>query len=333
MSESKDLSVGHASGDPSPRSPFARACSRRALLRRPNLRPSRKRPRRRTGSLRLDSPWPPRRRSPSWSPSRGRWSGRIASKPSILAERASETESLAQTVRSLRVRLDAIDAAKSRDDLADLRRSVGDMKTSVVSAREFNSALAQLSQRVDKLDNDESAKVSKLSERMDHEGSTLTAELSGRVDKLEKKIVAPISPPPQVAQAGAAAGPAQAHRQRFDGDDGVDRAAKTAAARLYRPRRPKRCRADRWTLWRAGGAAGRFSPGSRARRTHRVQGRAMDGADQRRRHRRGGLSAELTAFVAAPAHSRLSPQQGLPARGGRPPHSKANPGGQARRFR
>ena len=58
-----------------------------------------------------------------------------------------------------------------------------------------------ISQRVDKLDSDESAKVSKLSERMDHEGSTLTAELSGRVDKLEKKIVAPISPPPQAAQA------------------------------------------------------------------------------------------------------------------------------------
>ncbi len=114
----------------------------------------------------------------------------------ILAERASETESLAQTVRSLRVQLDAIDAAKSRDDLADLRRSVGDMKTSVVSAHEFNSALALLSQRVDKLDSDASAKVSKLSERLDHEGSTLTAELSGRVDKLEKKIVAPIAAPP-----------------------------------------------------------------------------------------------------------------------------------------
>jgi hypothetical protein len=114
----------------------------------------------------------------------------------ILAERTSETESLAQTVRSLRVRLDAIDAAKSHDDLADLRRSVGDMKTSVVSAHEFNSALALLSQRVDKIDSDESAKVNKLSERLDREGSTLTAELAGRVDKLEKKIVAPIAAPP-----------------------------------------------------------------------------------------------------------------------------------------
>ena len=119
----------------------------------------------------------------------------------ILAERGRETQSLAQTIRSLKVRLDAIDAAKSHDELSDLRQSVGDMKSTAVSSREFNSALALLAQRVDKLDNDESAKVNKLSERMDHEGSTLTAELAGRVDRLEKKIVAPISAPSQTAQA------------------------------------------------------------------------------------------------------------------------------------
>jgi hypothetical protein len=118
----------------------------------------------------------------------------------ILAERARETESLAQTVKLLKVRLDAIDAAQSRDDLTDLRRSVGDMKSTVVSAREFNSALARLSQQVDKLGSEESAKVDKLGERLDREGSTLTAELSTRVDKLEKKIVAPISAPSQPGQ-------------------------------------------------------------------------------------------------------------------------------------
>ena len=125
----------------------------------------------------------------------------------MLAERARETESLAQTIRMLKVRLDAIDAAQSRDDLSDLRRSVGDMKSTLVSTREFNSALALLSQRVDKLGSEESAKVDKLGERIDHEGSALTAELSTRVDKLEKKIVAPISPPPQPAQTGQPAPP------------------------------------------------------------------------------------------------------------------------------
>ena len=117
----------------------------------------------------------------------------------ILAARANETESLAQAVESLKARLDAIDAAKSRDDLADLRRSVGEMKSTVVSARDFNGALAQLSQRVDKLDHEEGAKVDKLNERVDHQASAVTAELSSRVDKLEKKIFAPVPAPLQPA--------------------------------------------------------------------------------------------------------------------------------------
>ncbi len=117
----------------------------------------------------------------------------------ILAARANETNSLAQAVESLKARLDAIDAAKSRDDLADLRRSVGEMKSTVVSARDFNGAVAQLAQRVDKLDHEEGAKVDKLSERVDHEASAVTVELTSRVDKLEKKIFAPVPAPVQTA--------------------------------------------------------------------------------------------------------------------------------------
>ncbi|HEX9167873.1 MAG TPA: hypothetical protein VF886_02950 [Roseiarcus sp.] len=121
---------------------------------------------------------------------------------SMLAERAKETESLAQTVKSLKVRLDTIDVAKSRDELSDLRRSVGDMKSTVVSTREFNSALALLSQRVDKLDNEQSLNVDKLNEHVDHEASALTAQLATRVDKLERKIVPPLPIPTQPAPAG-----------------------------------------------------------------------------------------------------------------------------------
>jgi hypothetical protein len=59
--------------------------------------------------------------------------------------------------------------------------------------------LAQLSQRVDKLDHEASAKVDKLTERVDHEATALTAGLSTRMDKLEQKI-APPPAPPQVTQ-------------------------------------------------------------------------------------------------------------------------------------
>jgi hypothetical protein len=117
-----------------------------------------------------------------------------------LAERASETESLAHTIKSLKVRLDAIDASIPSSDLAFLRQSVGELKSTMSSTREFSGALSQLSQRVDKLDREESAKVDKLGERVDREATALTAGLSTRMDKLEQKIAAPPAPP-QVTQA------------------------------------------------------------------------------------------------------------------------------------
>ena len=119
-----------------------------------------------------------------------------------LAEQASENQSLAHTLKSLKVRLDAIDSAMSNAGLADLRQSVGEIRSNLVSTREFSGALTQLSQRVDKLDHETSAKVDKLTERVDHEATALTAGFSTRIDKLEQKIAAPPPPtPPQVAQA------------------------------------------------------------------------------------------------------------------------------------
>jgi hypothetical protein len=118
-----------------------------------------------------------------------------------LAEQASENASLARTVKSLKVRLDAIDAATPNAELADLRQSIGQIKSTVVSPRELSGALAQLSQRVDKLDRDGSAKVDKLAERVDHGASALTSGLSARIDKLEQKIVAPPPAAQPVAQA------------------------------------------------------------------------------------------------------------------------------------
>jgi hypothetical protein len=128
-----------------------------------------------------------------------------------LAERTSETESLAHTLKSLKVRLDAIDTAISRDDLTTLRQSIGEIRSNLVSTREVSGALAQLSQRIDKLDHEASAKVDKLSERVDHEATALTAGLSTRIDKLEQKIA---PPPPTPAQAAPPKQPPA--RPKFD---------------------------------------------------------------------------------------------------------------------
>src|SRR5271170_328434 len=88
-----------------------------------------------------------------------------------LAERASENASLVHTIKSLKVRLDAIDSTMSNAGLTDLRQSVGEIRSNLASTREISGALAQLSQRVDKLDNEASAKVDKLTERVDHEAT------------------------------------------------------------------------------------------------------------------------------------------------------------------
>ncbi len=117
-----------------------------------------------------------------------------------LAEQANENATLAHTIKSLKVRLDAIDTAMSNASLAD-RQSAGEIKLTAVSTREISGALAQLSQRVDKLDHEASAKVDKLAERVDRQANAVTAGLSTRIDKLEQKIVPPPPAPPPIAQA------------------------------------------------------------------------------------------------------------------------------------
>jgi hypothetical protein len=117
------------------------------------------------------------------------------SQAGLLAERAQENARLAQTVSALNARLQAVENAKGRDELAELRRSVGDIKTAAVTSRELGAAIAQLSQRVEKLDREQGAKLDRLGERVERETSARAAQLSPHPDKAEKQP-APASPPP-----------------------------------------------------------------------------------------------------------------------------------------
>jgi hypothetical protein len=114
----------------------------------------------------------------------------------MLAARAEENARLAETVSTLNARLQAVEASKGRDELAELRRSVGDLKSASATSRELGSAIAQLSQRVEKLDREQGAKIDKLGDRVDHDNSTRTAEITARLDKLEKKPQPPAAAPP-----------------------------------------------------------------------------------------------------------------------------------------
>jgi len=137
-----------------------------------------------------------------------------ARETSLIAAKSEETRSLAQTVKTLKDRIDAIEAARAHDESADMRRIATEMKGESVGVHELSANLGQTSARIDKLERDHGARLDKLADRFDHETagrladlSGKLADLSGRLDKLEKRPVAaaPIAPAPQAKPALAAA--------------------------------------------------------------------------------------------------------------------------------
>ncbi len=125
------------------------------------------------------------------------------------ARSAEQTQSLAKSVAALAARLDSIEKTKIRQEAADLRKAVGDLKSA--SSKDLDSALARLTQRIDALDREQTAKV----EKVDRSNDSKAAELTARLDRLEKKAAsAPqtvaAKPAPQIAgvrTAGPKLGP------------------------------------------------------------------------------------------------------------------------------
>jgi hypothetical protein len=140
-----------------------------------------------------------------------------ARETSLLAAKSEETRSLAQTVTTLKDRIDAIEAARARDQGADMRRIAAEMKGESAGARELSANLGQTNARIDKLEHDHGARLDKLADRFDHETagkfadlSGKLADVSGRLDKLEKRPVAaapvaPVAAAPQAKPVPAAA--------------------------------------------------------------------------------------------------------------------------------
>ncbi|MGD0641422.1 MAG: hypothetical protein ABSC22_11800 [Roseiarcus sp.] len=124
----------------------------------------------------------------------------------LLAAKAEESHSLAQTVRALKDRIDAIEAARAHDETADLRKVTVEMKAESGATRDLSGALAQLTARLDRVDHDQSARLDKLADRIDRESTARIADLATRLDKLEKKppaaVVASLPPPPAKPDPG-----------------------------------------------------------------------------------------------------------------------------------
>jgi hypothetical protein len=125
----------------------------------------------------------------------------------LVAAKTEETLSLAETVKGLAKRLDAVEAARAHDEAADMRKVSAEVKTEGAAGRELGAQLAQANARLDKLDHDHGARLDKLTDRLDHESAGKFADLSARLDKLEKR---PVPVASVVAPAPAPAKPATA---------------------------------------------------------------------------------------------------------------------------
>ena len=130
-----------------------------------------------------------------------------ARETNLIAAKSEETRSLAQTVKTLKDRIDAIAAARAHDEGADMRKIAAEMKGESAGVRDLSANLGQTNARIDKLERDHGARLDKLADRFDHETAGKLADLSGRLDKLEKRPVAaaPVAPAPLAKPVPAAA--------------------------------------------------------------------------------------------------------------------------------
>jgi hypothetical protein len=110
-------------------------------------------------------------------------------------------------VKTLKDRIDAIEAARAHDEGADMRKIAAEMKGESAGVRDLSANLGQTNARIDKLERDHGARLDKLADRFDHETAGKLADLSGRLDKLEKRPVAaaPVAPAPPAKPVPAAA--------------------------------------------------------------------------------------------------------------------------------
>jgi hypothetical protein len=108
-----------------------------------------------------------------------------------LAAKVRQNEHLVSTVSNLTERLDAIEGARAREETADVRKLLGEMKLGASATRDVSAAVSQLTARVDHVERDQGARLDKLAERIDHDASSRFADLAARLEKLEKKAASP----------------------------------------------------------------------------------------------------------------------------------------------
>jgi hypothetical protein len=104
-----------------------------------------------------------------------------------LVSQSQETESLAETVKSLKAKIAGLESAR-QNEIVDLRKMVADVRNGLANARDAGSATSQLSARFDRTEHDQDARIEKLGERIDHDASAHYADITSRIEKLAERV-------------------------------------------------------------------------------------------------------------------------------------------------
>ena len=104
-----------------------------------------------------------------------------------LAAKVRQNEHLVSTVSNLTERLDAIEGARAREETADVRKLLGEMKLGASATRDVSAAVSQLTARVDHVERDQGARLDKLAERIDHDASSRFADSRSSTRKIGKE--------------------------------------------------------------------------------------------------------------------------------------------------
>jgi len=105
----------------------------------------------------------------------------------------AQARALGHRLDGMATQLESLESNRSRDDLANLKKVLAEIRASAASARDVGGAVAQLGQRVEKLEKDQSARLDKLGDRIDHDSAARIGELTTRLDKLEAKAATSVA--------------------------------------------------------------------------------------------------------------------------------------------
>jgi hypothetical protein len=121
----------------------------------------------------------------------------------------SETHALAHRLDAMTKRLESLEASRSRDEVANLRKVLAELKVGAANTRDVGGAVGQLATRVDRLEKEQSARLDKLGDRIDRAAPARLADVTARLDRLEGKAVAvaPAKPSPTLKSSAGKASP------------------------------------------------------------------------------------------------------------------------------